>query len=240
MPELPHSRFRSESEGSNTEAVQDYAKAIFALERRLDGPVSNSSLAERLGVSPASVTAMLKRMDEAGLVAHEPYRGVCLTPAGERVALEVMRHHRLLEAYLADVLDMSWDRVHREAEVLEHYISEDLEERIATALGDPSHDPHGDPIPNRKLELAPEEGVRLADLEVGHRGVLIRVSDSNPEILRYLAERGIRLGARIHLAGREPFDGPLLVDVEGKTHPLSGQLTRVMRVRLDGTRSRRR
>ena len=129
---------------------------------------------------------MLKRMAELGLVEHRPYHGVELTEAGERVALEVIRHHRLIEAYLAEALGMPWDRVHDEAEVLEHYISEELEERMAVALGDPSHDPHGDPIPDRELAVSGEESVSLADLEPGERGVFCRVSDSDPEMLRYL------------------------------------------------------
>src|SRR6266550_8040 len=125
-----------------TEAVEDYAKAIYALAHRLDGPVPTSALAERLDVAPSSVTAMLKRLDEAGLVRHRRYRGVELTRDGERVALEVIRHHRLLEAFLAEELGMPWDRVHDEAEVLEHYISEEFERRIAATLGDPDLDPH--------------------------------------------------------------------------------------------------
>ena len=205
-------------------AVEDYAKAIFALQRRTGGPVGTSALAERLGVSPASVTAMLKRMDEMNLVSHEPYHGVTLTAAGEKVALEVMRHHRLLESYLADALGMPWDRVHDEAEVLEHYISEELEERIASALGDPSRDPHGDPIPDRELGLATEHGVPLVELEPGDSGTFSRVSDSDPAMLRYLAERGIRPGAVITVTERQPFGGPVFVEVESDTHAIGGEL----------------
>jgi DtxR family Mn-dependent transcriptional regulator len=135
----------------NTEAIEDYAKAIYALSLQSDGPVLNGKLAERLGVAPATATAMLKRLDEMGLVEHTPYKGVVLTPAGEKVALEVIRHHRLIEAYLSEALGMSDDRVHAEAEVLEHYISEDLELLIAAKLGEPSHDPHGTPIPGPDL-----------------------------------------------------------------------------------------
>src|ERR671934_1488220 len=120
-----------------TEAVEDYAKAIYGLQRHEKGPITTSALAERLGVAPSSVTAMVKRLDELGLVRYEPYHGVTLTPAGERVALEVMRHHRLIESFLAEALEMPWDRVHNEAEVLEHYISEDLEQRIAETPGKP-------------------------------------------------------------------------------------------------------
>jgi len=215
---------------ANTEAIEDYAKAIHALARRSDGPVGTSALAERLGVSPGTVTAMLKRMAELGLVEHEPYHGVELTAAGERVALEVIRHHRLIEAYLAEALGMPWDRVHDEAEVLEHYISEELEERIAVALGDPSHDPHGDPIPDRALAVAGDDGVSLAELEPGERGTFCRVSDADPEMLRYLDERGIRPGVELHLRGREPFDGPLLVEVGDAEHALGRRVAAAMRV----------
>jgi len=211
-----------------TEAIQDYAKAIYGLERRLPGAVMTSALAERLEISPASVTAMLKRMSEAGLVEHEPYHGVRLTAAGEKVALEVIRHHRLLESYLADALGMPWDRVHAEAEVLEHYISEELEERIATALGDPPVDPHGDPIPNRELEISTEDGTALAEMEPGDSGTFSRVSDSNSEMLRYLAERGIRPGTTLLVTERQPFGGPLFIEVGGERHAIGGELAERM------------
>jgi DtxR family Mn-dependent transcriptional regulator len=136
---------------TNTEAIEDYAKAIYALSLQRQGPVLNGEVAQRLGVTPATATAMLKRLDEVGLVHHTPYKGVTLTPAGEKVALEVIRHHRLIEAYLSEALGMPDDRVHAEAEVLEHYISEDLELLIAAKLGEPSHDPHGTPIPGPDL-----------------------------------------------------------------------------------------
>ena len=156
MAHSAHSGFRR-PDAPNTEAVEDYAKALHALAKRSDGAVSTSALAERLGVSPGTVTAMLKRMQEMGLVEHERYRGALLTDEGERVALEVIRHHRLLESYLTEVLGMPWDRVHNEAEVLEHYISEELEALMAAKLGEPSHDPHGTPIPGPDL-VPPAEG----------------------------------------------------------------------------------
>ncbi len=210
---------------AGSQAVEDYAKSIFALQRRGDGgAVATTALAERLGVSPASVTAMLKRMDEAGLVVHEPYRGVTLTAEGERMALEVMRHHRLIEAYLAEALGMPWDRVHDEAEVLEHYISEELEERIAAALGDPSHDPHGDPIPGRDLSLEDASTTPLDELEDGHAATFARVSDSDPSMLRFLSERGIRPGVRLEIVERKPFGGPLIVRAGGREHSLGGEL----------------
>jgi DtxR family Mn-dependent transcriptional regulator len=224
----PHTRLARAA--SNTEAVEDYAKAIHALARGRDGRVGTSALAERLGVSPGTVTAMLKRMAELGLVEHEPYHGARLSDSGERVALEVIRHHRLLEAYLAEALGMPWDRVHNEAEVLEHYISEELEERIAAALGNPSHDPHGDPIPDRGLEVPAEAGISLADLEPGEGGVFSRVSDSDSEMLRYLDERGIHPGVELRVREREPFEGPLFVDVGGDEHVLGHRLAAAMRV----------
>ena len=147
-----------------TEAVEDYAKAIYGLQRYEEGPVTTTALAERLGVAPSSVTAMLKRLDELGLVRYEPYHGVTLTAAGEKVALEVIRHHRLIEAFLADALGMPWDRVHDEAEVLEHYISEDLERLIADKLGNPPLDPHGDPIPTPELAIAVDHTTALDEL----------------------------------------------------------------------------
>jgi DtxR family Mn-dependent transcriptional regulator len=222
---------RRERRTANTEAIEDYAKEIYALARRSEGPVGTTDLAERLGVTPASATAMLKRLDEMGLVRHQPYRGVILTRAGEKIALEVIRHHRLLESYLSEALGMPWDRVHDEAEVLEHYISEELEELMAEKLGEPSHDPHGDPIPGRDLAPLNDEGSRpLEALEAGESATFARVSDSDPSMLRYLAERGIRPGVVLTVTGRQPFGGPLLIDVEGREHALGGELVRRMRV----------
>ena len=136
---------------SNTEAIEDYAKAIYALSQDRSGPVLNGEVAARLRVAPGTATSMLKRLNELGLVEHVPYKGVTLTPAGEKVALEVIRHHRLIEAYLSEALGMPDDLVHAEAEVLEHHISEELEELMAAKLGEPSHDPHGTPIPGPDL-----------------------------------------------------------------------------------------
>ncbi len=216
---------RPERSAPTSEAIEDYAKAIYALARGGSEPVGTTRLAERLEVTPATVTAMLKRLDALGLVAHEPYRGVTLTPSGERVALEVIRHHRLLESYLADVLGMPWDRVHSEAEVLEHYISEELEELIAAKLGNPRRDPHGDPIPGRDLApLAEDESLPLASLHPGDRVVFTRVSDSDPEMLRYLADRGIRPGVVLCAVAREPFGGALEIEVDDRRHLLGGAL----------------
>jgi DtxR family Mn-dependent transcriptional regulator len=217
-------------------AVQDYAKAIYALERRgADGSaVSTTALADRLGVTPGSVSQMIKRLDELGLVTHVPYRGVELTEDGRRVALEVIRHHRLLELFLARSLGVPWDRVHEEAEVLEHVLSEQLEERIAAQLGDPTLDPHGDPIPTAELVLTEPETDALIELQAGARGTFVRVSDSDPAKLRYLQDRGIALGDRCEVLGREPFGGPLTVRFGGREHALGGELARVMRIQGGG------
>jgi DtxR family Mn-dependent transcriptional regulator len=230
MVDGQHHGPRRSAMATGSEAIEDYAKAIFALELRGDGEVSNSAVAERLGVAPASVSAMLKRMAEQGLVEYEPYRGATLTAAGKRVALEVLRHHRLIESYLSDALGMPWDRVHDEAEVLEHYISEELEERIAEALGNPSVDPHGDPIPDAELGIAPPEGVPLAQLGEGARATLCRVSDADPGLLRYLAERGIRLGTELLVIERDEVGGSLLVEVAGAPHSIGERLAERMLV----------
>src|SRR2546421_1779072 len=192
-------------------AIEDYAKAIFHLGRDGREAVSTTELADRLGVTPGSVSAMMKRLDELGLVTHERYRGVRLTDPGRRVALEVIRHHRLLELFLAEVLEVPWDRVHTEAEVLEHVLSEDLERLIAAKLGDPSHDPHGDPIPTAELIIEEPDTVPLESLEPGAHGHLVSISDSDPEMLRYLASRGIAPGDAFSVVERQPFGGPLIV-----------------------------
>src|SRR5581483_4437535 len=177
-------------------AIEDYAKAIYALEEREGDAVATNAIADRLGVTPASASGMVKRLGELGLVEHQPYHGVSLTDDGRRVALEVIRHHRLLELYLVTTLGVPWDRVHAEAEVLEHVLSDELEELIATTLGDPTHDPHGDPIPTRELEIQPGSTRSLQSLGAGTNGTFTRVSDSDPEMLRYLSKRGIAPGDR--------------------------------------------
>lgn len=210
-------------------AVEDYAKATYALQARAGGAVTTNALAERLDLTPGSVSAMVKKLDELGLVLHVPYRGIELTGAGERVALEVLRHHRLLELYLAESLDVPWDRVHEEAEVLEHHISEELEERIATKLGHPTHDPHGDPIPTAELTIDEGDTVSLQQLDPGMRGRFVRVSDADPEMLRYLAERGIAPGDRFEIVDKQPFGGPIFARFGRDTHILGGRLAEAMR-----------
>ena len=225
----------SATAGHPSEAVQDYAKAIYSLESRSGEPVPTSALAERMGVSAASASAMVKRLSEQGLVDHVRYRGVELTGEGRRVALEVLRHHRLLELFLSEILEMPWDRVHAEAEVLEHVLSSELEQVIAAKLGDPTRDPHGDPIPSADFLVDEGETRSLDDLEAGASGRFVRISDSDPAMLRYLAERRIRPGERFEVLERQPFGGPLSVRFEdGEVHSLGGELTRAMRVEVDG------
>src|SRR5881628_3871036 len=161
-------------------AVEDYSKAIYALSHDGQEPVSTTALAERLGVTPASASAMVKRLDEMGLARHAPYHGVELTERGSQLALEIIRHHRLLELYLSESLGVPWDRVHDEAEVLEHVLSEDLEELIAAKLGHPTRDPHGDPIPTADGRIDEAPTAALHDLDAGACGLFVRVSDSDP------------------------------------------------------------
>ncbi len=212
-------------------AIEDYAKAIYALELR-GGTVSTNALAERLGVTAASASGMVKRLCEMGLVEHQPYHGVWLTDAGRRVALEVIRHHRLLELYLVESLGVPWDRVHEEAEVLEHVLSEELEELIAAKLGNPTRDPHGDPIPTPELTIEEQPTCGLQSLTAGDRGTFARVSDSDPDMLRFLAERGIAPGDEFEVIDKQPFDGPLFVRFGDTVQVLGGALARAMRVEL--------
>jgi DtxR family Mn-dependent transcriptional regulator len=213
-------------------AVEDYAKAIYALSHEGRDTVSTTALAERLGVTPASASAMIKRLDEMGLARHAPYHGVELTERGSQLALEILRHHRLLELYLTESLGVPWDRVHDEAEVLEHVLSEELEELIAVKLGDPTRDPHGDPIPTRDLEIVEDPTHTLESLAPGARGRFVRISDSDPDMLRYLAERGIAPGAEFEVEEKQPFGGPSFVRFGDAVHVLGGELAGRMRVEV--------
>jgi len=217
-----------------SEAVEDYAKAIYALQGKVGGrPVTTSQLAARLQVTPGSASAMVKKLAELGLAEHTPYKGVTLTGEGERLALEVLRHHRLLELYLAEHLDVPWDRVHDEADALEHVLSEELEARIAAKLGHPTHDPHGDPIPTAKLTLEEHPTTSMAAVGPCMRGRLVRVSDANPEMLRYLEQQGVAVGDAFEVVDRQPFDGPITVRFGEHLHVLGGALACAMRVQLD-------
>ena len=201
-----------------THSIQDYLKQIFELTE--DGcPASTTDLAARLGVKPASVTGMVQKLasTEPPLVDYQKHQGVTLTPAGERAALEVLRHHRLLETWLVQSLGYSWDEVHEEACRLEHVISDDFEARMAAALGNPSRDPHGDPIPDADLVMPSDETLPLASLRPAQKAVLLRVNDEEPAFLRHLEELGLIPGAKLEITSFSSFDNNLTVAVNG--HP---------------------
>ena len=206
-----------------TSAVEDYLKAIYALDAE-GRRATTSALAERMEVSAPSATAMMKRLAELGLVERAPYRGVVLTERGRLCALEVLRHHRLLELYLADSLGMSLDEVHAEAEKLEHVLSEELEARIDAALGFPTRDPHGDPIPDRELRIAADALRSLADLGPGDSAMVVRVPDGDPALLRYLAEIALVPGQELELTRSAPFGGPLTVRTDNGEHAIAREL----------------
>ena len=205
---------------SLTEPVEDYLKAIYELERR-NGVAATSDVAVALDVAPASVTGMIRRLAGQGYLTHVPYRGVQLTDLGRRAALRTIRRHRILESYLTRVLGFPWDQVHAEAERLEHAASDDLIERMAAALGNPTSDPHGAPIPTVEGTVDQRHYRRLVDLAVGERATMVQVSDKNPELLRYLAEIALQPGAEVTLMARAPFDGPLTLRV-GASESLVG------------------
>jgi DtxR family transcriptional regulator, Mn-dependent transcriptional regulator len=213
-----------------TDAIQDYVKEIYKLEasgRR----ATTSALAERLGVSPPSVTSMLKKLAVLGLAEHERYHGAHLTPKGERVALEVIRHHRLLEQYLVKTLGLPIDAVHVEADRLEHALSEELEAHIDRTLGFPTRDPHGDPIPGPDLKLERADLTPLSALEPGAKATVERVPDGNGELLRYLSELKLVPGSRLQIRELAPFDGPVTVRVAGADHAISRELAGQIAVR---------
>ncbi len=186
--------------------MEDYVKAIYHLQTAGEAQVRTSAIAERLDVTPPTVTSMLEKLEDRGLIDREKYAGVTLTAEGEQVALEVIRHHRLLEAYMAEHLDYAWSEVHDEADRLEHHISEDFEARLADALDDPATDPHGDPIPSSGLEPPePRRDTPMTQFDVGDEIEVARVSDRDPELLEYLAERGVAPGSRLEIREIAPF-----------------------------------
>jgi len=215
--------------GRVTLAMEDYLKAAYRL-RGEASPVTTQRLAEALGVSSPSVTNMVKRLHELGLVRHERYRGVELTDTGEQVALEVVRHHRILELYLVEALGFPWDEAHAEAERLEHHVSAKLEARLEAALGHPTRDPHGDPIPSREGTVAEAQDVPLLDLEPGARAVIVRVSDRDAEQLRYLGGLGLYPGVAVAVLEKLPFEGPIRLGVGAAEHVIGPSLAAAVRV----------
>lgn len=219
-----------------SEAVEDFLKAIYTLQRE-HNLVPTTVLAQALNITPPSATDMAKKLADAErmqepLVIHERYRGVKLTPLGESVALEVLRHHRLIELYLVKALGYSWDEVHEEAERLEHVISERFEARIAEYLGHPELDPHGDPIPSLDGDMPSQSHlIGLDELAVGVSGVVARLLDQSSEKLQYLAEKGLTLGVNVHIEAREPFDGITHILIDNQHHVLSQTITKSVLVR---------
>lgn len=198
---------------SLSQAVEDYLKAIYILETEGEG-ATTTNIAEMLGVSSASVTNMLKRLAGMNFITHKSYRGATLTDAGRKIALEILRHHRLLELYLKEVMGYSWDEVHDEAEKLEHHISEQFEDKIAELLNDPTHDPHGDPIPSKEGIVPEMASLPLIAAEENNSYLIGRVKDQDPELLRYLEKTGVIPGVKLTVIEKAPFDGPLKVLLE--------------------------
>jgi DtxR family transcriptional regulator, Mn-dependent transcriptional regulator len=203
-------------DGLNHQAIEDYLKTIYMLAEK-ESPVSTSRIAEARQVKPASATSMIQRLAKLELVHYEKHYGVTLTVAGEKIALEVIRHHRLIELYLMEALGFTWDEVHEQADILEHVISEKLEERIAAALGHPDFDPHGDPIPSKEGIVAEPNTLSLAQLSMGQPATVSRVpDDANSELLRYLAEIGLVPGAEVEVTAVAPLDGPRTILINGQ------------------------
>ena len=206
-----------------TDAIQDYVKEIYKLEAAGRRPTT-SALAEQLGVSPPSVTSMLKKLATLGLVDHERYRGARLTRKGERVALEVIRHHRLIEQYLSQTLGLPIDALHAEADRLEHALSEELEAHIDRSLGFPTRDPHGDPIPGPDLKIDRVDVTPLSTLQAGAKATVERIPDGDGELLRYLSKLKLTPGSRVEVRDSAPFDGPLTLRIGGTDHAISREL----------------
>jgi DtxR family transcriptional regulator, Mn-dependent transcriptional regulator len=204
-------------------AIQDYLKEIYKIQASGE-KATTTAIATRMGVAPSSATSMLKKLAALGLAEHAPYRGIKLSDAGTKIALEVIRHHRLLEQYLAETLGLSIDAVHAEADRLEHVLSEELEARIDEKLGYPTHDPHGDPIPDAGLNVERSELRSLEALEPGEEATVKRVPDGDADLLRYLAKLALVPGGRVTMRRSEPFGGPLTVLVSGQEHAISREL----------------
>jgi DtxR family transcriptional regulator, Mn-dependent transcriptional regulator len=214
------------------EAAEDCLRAVFDIQSA-GTRVATSALAARLGVTEPTVTVMVKRLARLGLLQHIPYRGVQLTPAGEKTALAITRQHRLLELYLVEVLGLSWEKVHAEADRMEHSISTEVEDRMAEALGFPTTDPHGHPIPTKEGEIQRPAAQRLADLLPGDGGRVLSVPDRDPELLQYLDRLGLVPDSSVRVVEREPFGGALIVQVSGRHHAVGRELAEVVQVEIE-------
>ncbi len=218
--------------------AEDYLKAIYELERHGDAGAAagTNDIAARLGIAAASVSGMVQRLARLGLVRAERYRGARLTGAGRMAALQLIRRHRIIESYLVTRLGFGWDDVHEEAERLEHAASDELIARMAAAIGNPTEDPHGAPIPSARGEVDETRLESIADLAVGRRATVVRMSDRDPEFLRYLDELGIRPGAEVRVTKRAPYDGPTTVAVEGAEHAIGAATAAQVFIRPRGAR----
>jgi DtxR family Mn-dependent transcriptional regulator len=205
-----------------TESIENYLKAIYEIQKE-KGKVSTNALSEKLGVAPASVTSMIKKLSEKKLLTHKRYQGVKLTQSGQKIALEVIRHHRLIELYLAEALGVPWDQVHEEAEKWEHVLSEDLEDRMDAALGHPTRDPHGSPIPSRDGTIIELDSIPLADMRPGQYGEVAEVSDHDPNLLRYIGKMGLYPKTKVKVVSVEPFSGPITLKVGDARHVLGAE-----------------
>lgn len=225
MPKQDDQADHKSALGDTTTAIQDYIKAIFKLQPAGEEGVSTSAIADKMGVSAASVSGMIKKLAKAGLLTHSPYQGVQLTEAGRRVALEMIRHHRLIELYLMKALGYTWDQVDAEAERLEHVISEEMEDRMAAFLDQPTEDPHGDPIPTKDGYMPTIRYATLSSIDAGQTVRIRRVRDSDPDLLRYLGKLGMYPHVVVEVLEKGPFDGPLVVRVCACDHALGAQVT---------------
>ncbi len=216
----------------NHQAIEDYLKTIYALEQE-ESPVTTSRIAKARGVKPGSATSMIQRLDRLNLVDYQKHYGVTLTDSGNEIALEVIRHHRLVELYLIEALGFSWDEVHEQADILEHVISEELEEKIAAALNYPSFDPHGDPIPSREGLIVEVETLALSDLPLNTVAVVSRVPDNaQGDLLRYLAQLGLVPGSKLSVVEAAPFEGPLTVKIDGKEEVIGNRIASAILVEI--------
>ena len=216
-----------------TRSVEDYLKAIYRLSPQ-GRTASTSEIAQRLELSPASVSGMVKRLSEHGLLEHVPYKGVQLTAEGRRAALRMLRRHRLIEAYLVAFLGYSWDTVHDEAERLEHAVSDTLVERMAAVLGNPTVDPHGDPIPTPEGDIHETASIPLSEVPAGTSVEVRQVEEGQPDRLRYIASVGLRPGVHLTVVDRQPFQGPITIEVAGETHVIGNELGQVVRCASEG------